>query len=101
MFGCTMCGACCRRVGLVINKLKEKWNFPYDVKENGECEKLIDKKCSVYENRPDICRIDKMMQQTTTINKKEYYYATTKKCNDFIKEDRMGEKFLIDEKQYQ
>ena len=98
MFGCTMCGACCRRVGLIIEQLKEKYKFPYDAKENGECEKLNDNKCSVYENRPDICRIDK---QQTTMSKKEYYLHTAKKCNDFIKEDRMGEKFLIDEKQYQ
>jgi Fe-S-cluster containining protein len=34
-------------------------SFPYKAREDGSCEKFIDGKCSVYEDRPVICNIRK------------------------------------------
>lgn len=34
-------------------------NFPFSIKD-GKCEKFIDGKCSVYENRPIMCNVEKL-----------------------------------------
>jgi hypothetical protein len=98
-FGCTSCGACCRRLGLIINEIK-KTGFPYNVNEKGHCEKLNENnKCTVYENRPDICRIDKKYG-ISEMTQKEYYLANAKLCNKWMEEDKIDERFKINEKQY-
>ncbi|MBO5265572.1 MAG: YkgJ family cysteine cluster protein [Ruminococcus sp.] len=55
-FECKKCGKCCRsisRTGL----LKEFEN------ENGECIHLTDdNRCDIYDNRPDICNVEKMYE---------------------------------------
>ena len=72
-FPCTLCGNCCRSVGKQIEFARlakdnggtspiidEILSFPYKVDETGACEKLVDNKCSVYEDRPDICNVNKI-----------------------------------------
>lgn len=49
MFPCTSCGACCRSIKHVL---------PLFDDGNGVCVHLADNRCSIYENRPDICRVD-------------------------------------------
>lgn len=100
-FPCTGCGACCRR----IHNLKEyskvladKTNiaeieFPFENKD-GICEKLIDNKCSVYEDRPLICSVDKM-QEVLKFDKPSFYKMNAKVCNNFIREDGLDESLLI------
>jgi len=66
-------------VGALIDGLKEK-GFPYNARPDGSCEKLEGTSCSVYEDRPDICRIDVMSKQSgLTVN--EYYNQAIDVCN--------------------
>ncbi len=57
-FQCTKCGACCAKVqGHYVESLK-----PYGgLKADGSCSNYDrwTKKCNIYENRPDICRVEK------------------------------------------
>ena len=47
---CTECGACCKATPALT-----VLGFP--VKDDGSCIKLVDNKCSIYEDRPQICRV--------------------------------------------
>jgi len=49
---CTSCGACCKDVS---------WCLPQWTLEDGKrCKYLLDNNlCSIYDTRPDICRMDK------------------------------------------
>ena len=51
MFKCIMCGECCRN----LNKSKL-----YDDLDRGDgvCKYLVDNLCSIYDNRPLLCRVD-------------------------------------------
>lgn len=101
-FKCSGCGACCRRLGLLKSKLKEL-NFPYTVDEKGCCSMLDENnQCKVYNTRPEMCRIEPMFKHfaNTDMTKNEYYMKTTQLCNKFIKEDKMDEKYLLNENIY-
>ncbi|WP_304350228.1 YkgJ family cysteine cluster protein [Comamonas testosteroni] len=54
-FPCTQCGLCCQRV-----HLSDETRF-LD-RGDGTCKhyEAASKKCSIYEERPDICRVDRM-----------------------------------------
>jgi len=93
IFPCTGCGCCCKRVGLVKPFLTEK-EFPYNADENGVCEKLIDNKCSIYDNRPDVCNIYKMALKSS-LPIEEYYNISVKACNDFMDNDNVPLNFRI------
>lgn len=83
-FPCASCGACCRRMKPVIDA---GIPFPFKVDETGKCEKLgLDNKCTVYENRPDICNIDKMIE-IHGIDKDKAYIDTINVCNTWMEED--------------
>ncbi len=110
-FNCTGCGSCCRYIGLVINNVQaleepfktEFLNFPYSFKEDGSCENLtVDNKCLVYENRPNICNIDKIYElyYADKISKQEYYLKNARICNLFIKHFDLSDDFLVNESQY-
>ena len=63
MWECKKCGACCRVV-----------NCPY----------LKDNLCSIYEQRPDICRVDKMYEiliKNNEITKERWYEINKIVCN--------------------
>jgi uncharacterized protein len=78
-FNCNKCGACCRQIGSVVQMAKqmhasfgeddkgvirELAAFPYSYDESGACEKL-DKNtntCTIYEARPNVCRVDYMRE---------------------------------------
>lgn len=102
-FNCSGCGACCKRIGPLKDKFKEL-NFPYKVNEKGWCEMLDENnKCKVYDNRPDICSVEKTFYsifQKEGMTKKETYLQNTKLCNQYIREDKLDEKYLLDEKIY-
>lgn len=56
-FPCVGCGACCAAVSHVPELVQLGWVLP-----NGVCRHLDTKtkKCSIYEDRPTVCRIDKV-----------------------------------------
>ena len=103
-FNCSGCGACCKRVGKAISYLKEL-NFPYKAKKDGSCEMLDeDNKCKVYDNRPEVCSIDRMYEKVYKEefkSKKEFYLHEAKQCNIFVSNDKLDKKYLIDLKPYQ
>jgi Fe-S-cluster containining protein len=93
IFPCTGCGCCCKRIGMVKPFLTLE-EFPYNTNNDGVCEMLIDDKCSVYNERPDICRIDKMATKSN-IDTAEYYKLAIHVCNNFMDEDNIPLNFRI------
>lgn len=102
-FLCSGCGICCRKIGLVIDDFKLKYNFPYNVKADGSCEMLSeDNKCKVYENRPDCCSVKKIYDNTIrdSMTRKEFYYRNSMICNKWMDEENADKSLRIDLEQY-
>ena len=68
--------------------------FPYKTDANGACEMLVDNKCSVYENRPTVCSIEKMAA-LRGVNKDYWYRLTAAGCNYIIRQNGLDESYLI------
>jgi Fe-S-cluster containining protein len=69
-------------------KIKELADFPYDWDYMGACEKLNkDRTCSVYEDRPDVCRVDVMYDryEKDSMSIEEYGARTDKACRSLEK----------------
>ena len=82
-FPCTRCGACCRRVGL--SPVTRDLAGP-----DGACRHLSpDSTCSIYETRPDVCRIDLMIERWG-FDRRLAYEATAILCNTWMREDGSG-----------
>ena len=92
MFPCSCCGLCCSKIHNV-EELKE-----FDL-GNGICKYLdqITNICSVYDNRPDICSIDRMFEKEYKFyfSKDEFYLMNANACNRLQEEVGMNEKFKI------
>ncbi len=90
-FSCHGCGACCMMVGDLL-KSDDNVNpeyltllkaFPYKADKNGWCEKMDeDLKCSVYEERPLLCRINDTWKALFSKDQKleDYHAKTTMAC---------------------
>lgn len=76
MFKCDKCGECCRN----LNK-----SPIYDELHNGDgvCKYLKGNLCSIYEERPLLCRIDESYEVffKETMKKSAYYNINYKFCN--------------------
>ncbi|CCF81870.1 hypothetical protein HBZS_123210 [Helicobacter bizzozeronii CCUG 35545] len=76
-FPCTICGACCRS----IKGVKEL--APFDL-GNGVCRHLDlqTQRCLIYENRPQICRVDTMYEKVfyKHYSLEEFYALNLKAC---------------------
>ncbi len=77
VFPCSKCGICCKNIDKVP-ELK-----PYDL-GNGTC-KYLDLNtnlCTIYDTRPDICRVDKMYEIhfKNIYSKEEFYELNLKSC---------------------
>lgn len=87
MFPCTRCSACCRLAFLVPG-------FPLETDEKGACVKLgADGLCTIYEDRPDICRIDNHISGYPT--KTDAYRANAAYCNKAQGALGMGEEWRV------
>ena len=80
-FNCTGCGLCCTRMESVLNTPAPfKWmepliaEFPYGTDEYGACMMLEDGQCSVYENRPLLCNIERIADEMDTGMSKETWF---------------------------
>ena len=102
-FPCTGCGCCCKVIDwaddiIVRDDPTHPYYFPYTHKE-GVCEMLIDNKCSVYESRPIICRIEDSMPKGC--DKIAYYNKNIEACHHLIDKLGLDEKwkpdYIIDE----
>lgn len=48
MWKCSQCASCCKLAGLIVRE----WD-----RGDGACKYLQGNLCSIYENRPEICRV--------------------------------------------
>lgn len=75
-FNCDCCGICCRNIEHVP-QLKE-----YD-NGNGKCIYLTDdNKCSIYNNRPEICNVDLIYKKvySNMYTRDEFYKLNYEVC---------------------
>lgn len=81
-FPCTKCGLCCHLAGM-------REDFPFDTLPDGRCSKLTEEGlCSVYDDRPDICNLDRMYERykekEPTVTKEDYHANQAEACNWLI-----------------
>lgn len=81
-FPCTACGLCCRYVKGYL-----------DARPDGSCVNLVDNKCRIYETRPEICRVDVMLDKTT--NREKAYKDTVLMCNTLQKIHDIDESYRL------
>ena len=92
MFPCTSCGLCCQN----ISNIKELKEFDLG---NGVCKYFnhIDNSCKIYQDRPDICQVDKMfdIKYHKYFTKEEFYIENAKVCNNLQDKYKMDKSFII------
>lgn len=76
MFLCDQCGKCCEKV-----YTSEMYRYLAD--DTGRCKYLKDNLCSIYENRPLICRVDEMYESyyKEVMTLEEFYTLNYKTCD--------------------
>jgi Fe-S-cluster containining protein len=74
-FPCTQCGACCR--------VAVPCGLPAKSKGSLVCLHLDEEtnRCTIYETRPSICRIETMVVQTRNYSRAEVYRVNAECCN--------------------
>lgn len=81
MFECDKCGSCCRNINksLIYKDLD---------RGDGICKYLKGNLCSIYKNRPQICRIDECFYDffQSDISLEEYYRLNYESCNNLKKQ---------------
>jgi Fe-S-cluster containining protein len=96
-FPCTGCGACCRHIDNAKNIMNTapELSFPYTWDDTGICEMLgEDNMCKVYNNRPLICNVDKLMA-FYGLNKKEFYAININGCHKLMKKEGIYKEYRI------
>jgi Fe-S-cluster containining protein len=89
MFNCSGCGLCCTKIKVILDTKESSPvkhiidQFPHTAREDGSCEKYDreTKKCTVYEDRPLLCRVDEMHKHwPEKMSLQEYYKRTEQVC---------------------
>lgn len=92
MFPCSGCGLCCQNIS-EVKELKE-----YDL-GNGICKYFdtISNKCEIYDNRPDICNIEKMyeVEYFKYFTKLDFYKENAKVCNLLQDNNKLNKSYRI------
>lgn len=80
MFKCDHCGCCCRNLD------KSSLYASLD-RGDGICKYLIGNDCSIYENRPLLCRVDESYEQlfSNVMSREHYYQINRDACNNLRK----------------
>ena len=94
-FLCSSCGACCRAAGKMDGA---KYGLP--INKDGSCANLKGNICSIYEDRPDMCKVSKMHNKSILQTKKQYFKEVTKICHELIDGEGLDESYKIDVKEY-
>ena len=101
-FRCHGCGACCIVINTILDApvdqmevpetVKESIrNFPYKTDDKGWCEKLgADFKCTVYEDRPLMCRVEDYYNELEDKPLLDVYYKATEDACKMLMEDTLG-----------
>lgn len=91
-FPCTNCGACCRSIDGTA------FLVDYDL-GNGQCKFLDDgnKQCTIYSDRPLICRIDEAYEKIfqAQYSKEEYYQLNAEACNQLQVKLGIAEEYRV------
>lgn len=74
-FPCSQCGECCRHINLVPQLTQ------FD-RGDGICIHLRQNICGIYENRPEICRVDAMYEKYYhhLYSREEFYQLNLEGC---------------------
>jgi len=92
MFPCTSCGLCCQNIRN-IEELKE-----FDL-GNGTCKyfNYNNQECTIYEHRPNICRVDKMFELVyyKKFTREEFYIGNAKVCNALQVQYKFDKNFRV------
>jgi len=83
MFKCSGCGVCCHHVDRAVESSKDLGlDFPYGWNEDGKCDMLgDDNKCTVYDKRPLLCNVDKLIEVFDIKDKEGFYELNKQACN--------------------
>lgn len=75
-FEFSKCGLCCRNIK------KQESILGFLDRGDGVCRYLKDNLCSIYETRPDVCRVDKMYEKCfkDKMTKEEFYQLNYESC---------------------
>jgi uncharacterized protein len=94
-FPCNSCSLCCQNIGH-IEPLRQ------NDRGDGVCKYLENNQCSIYEDRPLICRIDDMYDQVyhKYFSKHDYYVENAKSCKILQKEFGLSEEDQLDLSKY-
>lgn len=92
IFPCSKCGICCQNI-TGIEELES-----YDM-GNGTCKyfDISSDMCTIYDTRPNICRIDKMfdLKYKKSFSKLEFYNLNAKACNELQEKFNLNKKYRI------
>ncbi len=82
MFKCEQCGCCCRN----LHKSKV---YEFLDRGDGACKYLIGNRCSIYQNRPLLCQVDKSYDKffSMLMSREEFYRENKKICEKLRKEE--------------
>ena len=82
-FPCSQCGECCRH----IDRIPQLRSFDAG---DGICRYLQGNLCSIYETRPDICRVDVMYERcfSSLYTREEFYRINRQGC------EMLGKQYL-------
>lgn len=80
MFKCDCCGCCCRNIS-------KSELYAYLDNGNGVCKYLSGNLCSIYEERPLLCRVDECYELffKKSMSLEEYYRQNYSVCNELKK----------------
>lgn len=76
MFQCNQCGLCCKN--LTLSQVYAELD-----RGDGTCKYLKDNLCSIYNDRPLLCRIDESYEVffRDSFSREEYYRINYEMCN--------------------
>lgn len=86
MFPCAQCGSCCRNL--------DKCGLYAELdRGDGTCRYLLDNRCSIYDERPLLCRIDDCydLYFHKVMERSEYYRLNRAECRILRKRLRKKE----------
>lgn len=90
MFYCDQCGACCRNLAKssIYNELN---------RGDGVCKYLQGNQCSIYEQRPLLCRVDESYIQffKHIMDREEYYKQNYRMC-ELLKQEEKENDIILD-----
>lgn len=96
-FLCSGCGACCLTAG---------GRFGLPDRGDGVCSNYNEKtkKCNIYENRPEVCKMNKFYLKVKKyipfMNEKWFYKLNTRACHVLIDKHGLDNKYKISLKDY-